>query len=67
MIGTAQPSVTAHRQGGAWQLCVAHPAVCQLYNAYERAEKIAEALAHLINPTASASTSTAASPTLVWS
>jgi len=62
-----QPSVSAYHPGAAWVPCRAHHAVCQLYLGYERIGRdLTEALAHTINPNASASTSTAG-PILVWS
>lgn len=64
-LALAQPSVSAYRAGPAWVACPAHPVVCQLYLGYERGRDLGETLAHTINPTVSASTSTAG-PTLVW-
>ena len=63
----AQPSITAYQAAPASVPCPAHPVVCRLYLAYERLGKdLGEAWAHTINPTVSASTSTAGL-TLVWS
>ena len=61
-----QPGVRAYQAGPAWVPCQPHPVVCQLYLGFERGGKdLGETLAGTINPTVSASTSTAG-PTLVW-
>jgi hypothetical protein len=65
-LALTQLSVSAYQAGPAWVACPAHAVVCQLYLGYERLGKdLGETLAHTINPTVSASTSTAG-PTLVW-